>query len=365
LDFLPFFQNALSYLSIVPILVFLMIAHEWGHFIVARRTGITVEEFAIGFPPRIWSTERDGVRYSLNAVPLGAYVKMLGEEDPSEPGSFASQSKRVRAAVLAAGSSMNFLVAILAFSLAYLTGFPDPRNTDIEISGIASGSPAEQAGIQPGDLILQASGRDIKSLGVFQQEVAKSAGQPMAIQVERQGRVVSLELTPRSNPPAGQGALGVTLRGRASPTPHGPVESLVFGVQRSFEIVALTFVAPVMAIQGQLAGELVRPIGLPGMTQVAAEATTAAVSSGWWYPVLLITGAFSAGLAVANMLPLPALDGGRLLFVGIEAVRGRRVSPEREGMIHLVGMVVLLSLMVFISFYDLIVPPVSIDWGVR
>ena len=133
----------------------------------------------------------------------------------------------------------------------------------------------------------------------------------------------------------------------------------MFGVQRSVEIVGLTFVAPVMAIKGDLAPELVRPIGLPGMTQVAAEATTAAVSSGWWYPILLITGAFSAGLAVANMLPLPALDGGRLLFVAIEAVRGQRVSPEREGLIHLVGMVVLLSLMVFISFYDLVVPPVG------
>src|SRR5437763_14357214 len=108
-----------------------MIAHELGHFIVAKRSGITVEEFAIGFPPRLFSFVRGGVRYSLNLIPLGAYVKMLGEEDPSAPGSFASQSKLVRAIVLAAGSGMNFLVAVVAFSLAYATGLPDPNAMEI------------------------------------------------------------------------------------------------------------------------------------------------------------------------------------------------------------------------------------------
>jgi regulator of sigma E protease len=357
--------RSLEYLAIVPILVFLMIAHEWGHFIVARRTGIVVEEFAIGFPPRLLSTVRDGVRYSINLIPFGAYVKMLGEEDPSEPGSFASQSKRVRSFVLAAGSGMNFLVAILSFSLAYATGWPDPRQADIEITGVATGSPAEQAGIRPGDVIVLANGREVRSLDGFREEVSRRAGQPLSLEVNRDGQRVPIEVVPRPNAPEGQGPLGVRLQGKALPVPHGPVESLAFGVQRSFEVVALTFIAPIMYLRGELAGELVRPIGLPGMTQVAAQAATAVVATGWWYPVLLITGAFSAGLAVANMLPLPALDGGRLLFVAIEAIRGRRVPPEREGLIHLVGMVLLLSLMVAISFNDLVVPPVSIDWGIR
>jgi regulator of sigma E protease len=130
-------------------------------------------------------------------------------------------------------------------------------------------------------------------------------------------------------------------------------------------MIGMTFTAPILALRGDVAPELVRPIGLPGMTQVAAQSARAAVESGWWFPVLLITGAFSAGLAVANMLPLPALDGGRLLFVAIEAVRGRRVSPEREGLIHLVGLVVLFSLMILISFNDLRSPLPSIDWGIR
>lgn len=350
-------------LAIVPILAFLLIAHEWGHFITARRTGIVVEEFAVGFPPRILSTVRDGVRYSLNLVPLGAYVKMLGEEDPSHPGSFAGKPKRVRALVLAAGSGMNFLVAILAFSLAYATGWPDPRHMEIAVLSVAPGSPAEAAGLGNGDVVHEVAGVEIRAYEELQSQTQQHLGRSMEVTVRRGGELTAVTLVPRATAPEGQGPIGISIRGR--PLPRGPAESLVLGARRAFDVVGITFVAPVMALRGDLPGELVRPIGLPGMAQVAAQAATVVFETGRWFPVLFITGVFSAGLAVANMLPLPALDGGRLLFVVIEAVRGRRIAPEREGLIHLVGMVVLLSLMVFISFYDLVAPPTAIDWGVR
>ncbi len=352
----------MEWLAIVPILGLLMIAHELGHFIVAKKSGIVVEEFAIGFPPRLFSrVGRDGVRYSLNLVPFGAYVKMLGEEDPTAPGSFAAQSKRVRAAVLVAGSAMNFIVAVAAFSFAYATGWRD----GFEIAGVATDSPAHAAGIRGGDIVLQVDGREITTAEEFRQEIQRRLGQPMKLTLQRNGETVIAVATPRSEWPQGQGALGVQLARRAVPVTHGPVQSLGFGFRRTVDVIALTFIAPVMAIRGELAPELVRPIGIPGMAQVAGQAATAVVETGWWFPVLLITGAFSAGLAVANMLPLPALDGGRLLFVIIEAIRGRRIRPEREAIIHLVGMAVLLSLMVVISFYDLLVPLTNIDWGLR
>ncbi len=358
-------MEILNYLAIIPILGFLMIAHEFGHFIVAKRSGIVVEEFAVGFPPRLFSFNKGGVQYSLNLIPLGAYVKMLGEEDPSDPGSFAAKSKRTRALVLVAGSAMNFLVAILAFSLAYASGWPDPNNVQVEIAEVIAESPAASAGLQSNDVILRLDGAPISSLERFREQSAQKLGQPVRITIDRGGQEIDVVTTPRDQYPEGQGPLGIRLRARANPVPHGPVESLAFGVQRSVGIVSYTFIAPVMALRGQISPDVVRPIGLPGMTQVAAEATKAVLTSGWWFPVLLITGAFSAGLAVANMLPLPALDGGRLLFVAIEAVRGKRVSPEREGLIHLVGMAVLLSLMVLISFNDFVTPPMSIDFGIR
>jgi regulator of sigma E protease len=355
-----------EWLAIIPILGLLMIAHEFGHFIVARKSGIVVEEFAIGFPPRIFShVGKDGIRYSLNLVPLGAYVKMLGEEDPSAPGSFAAQSKRIRASVLVAGSAMNFIVAVAAFAFAYGTGWPDTSAAPVEIGGTAPDSPAQIAGLRPGDVVLAVDGREVKTIPEFQREIQTHLGRPMELTVQRDNEPVRVGVTPRSESPEGQGALGVQLVRRAVPVPHDPIQSIGFGFRRTLDVIALTFVAPVMAIRGELAPELVRPIGIPGMAQVAGQAATAVIQTGWWFPVLLITGAFSAGLAVANMLPLPALDGGRLLFVFIEAVRGRRIQPEREALIHLVGMAVLLALMVTISFYDLLVPLAQFDWGLR
>lgn len=355
----------MEYLAIVPILGILMVAHELGHFIVAKRCGIVVEEFAIGIPPKIVSTVRGGVQYSLNLIPLAAYVRMLGEEDPTAPGSFAGQSKLVRTAVLVAGSGMNFLVAVLAFGIAYMTGWPDARMVDVEIAGVSAGSPAETAGIRVGDVVREVNGNEVRSVEVFRREASSRPGEPIEIVLTRDGAQVAVKVMPRSEWPEGQGPLGVRLQGRAAPVPHGPLESILFGFRRAIDIVVLTFAAPIMALRGDIPADLVRPIGLPGMTQVAAQATSAAVASGGWFPILSIAGAFSAGLAVVNMLPLPGLDGGRLLFVLIEAVRGRRVSPEREGIIHLVGMAFLLSLIVLISFHDFIAPPMAIDWGIR
>ncbi|HZT06604.1 MAG TPA: M50 family metallopeptidase [Chloroflexota bacterium] len=355
----------MEYLAIVPILGFLMIAHELGHFIVAKRSGVVVEEFAIGFPPRLFSIRRGGVDYTLNLIPLGAYVKMLGEEDPSAPGSFASQPKRIRALVLAAGSAMNFLVAVAVFTAAYASGWPDSDHMQVEVAEVSPGSPAQAAGIQQNDRIERLDDAPVVSLDQFREQSAQRLGQPIHLTINRSGDEVSVVVTPRTEWPEGQGPIGIRLRGRAQPVPHGPIESVGFGIRRSVSIVAYTVAAPVLAVRGQISPDAVRPIGLPGMTQVAAQATSAAFSSGWFFPVLLIMGAFSAGLAVANMLPLPALDGGRLVFVLLEAVRGRRVPPEREGLIHLVGMAVLVSIMVLISFHDLVTPAVPIDWGIR
>jgi regulator of sigma E protease len=355
----------LHYLAIIPILGILMVAHELGHFITARLTGIVVEEFAIGFPPRILTIVRNGIRYSLNLLPLGAYVKMLGEEDPTDPGSFAAQSKKVRILVLAAGSTMNLLVAILAFSLAFAFGAPDGSKVEIRIREVMAGSPAEASGLRAGDYIREIDGQAFSTVPSFQEAVRSRQGQPSTLRIDRDGQPTTINITPRFVTQENPGALGVTLDPIAVPSLHGPVESLQFGVKRTFDVVGLTFSVPALLIRGDIAPADARPTALPGMTQVAADATAHAVSTGWLYPIFMVAGFFSAGLAVANMLPIPALDGGRIVFVVIEAVRGRRISPEREGLIHLVGMAALLALMVVISVNDLTSPLPSIPWGPR
>ena len=144
-------------------------------------------------------------------------------------------------------------------------------------------------------------------------------------------------MTPRVDPPPGQGAIGVKIQARTRPVAYNPLESIWLGFRRAVSVIAFTLAAPVMVIQGSMPGEMLRPIGLPGMAQVTSQAVEATRQSGYLYPLLVMTGTFSAGLAIANMLPIPALDGGRLFFIIIEAVRGRRISPERESLVHFVG----------------------------
>lgn len=356
----------LEWLAIIPILSLLMFVHELGHFLTARRAGIVVQEFGFGLPPRIFGVERGGVIYSLNWIPFGAFVKMLGEEDPTAPGSFASKRKLTRAIVLAAGSGMNFLTAGIVFALAFMSGWPTPIENEVEILQVAPGSPADSAGLRTGDIVLEMNGRPITGgIEDFRQVTRDSVGTPIQIRARRDGEPVNLAVTPRVDPPAGQGALGVAIRQPVRLVAYNPLESLLNGFLRAIQIIGVTLYMPILIFQGVLSADMARPIGLPGMAQVASQAVGAATNTGAIFPILTVTGTFSAGLAVANMLPLPALDGGRLFFVIIEAIRGRRVNPERESLVHLVGIVVLITLMVLISLNDIQNPLPAIDWGTR
>jgi len=354
----------LQWLAIVPILSLLMLVHELGHFITARRAGIVVQEFGFGLPPRIFGVERNGVIYSLNWIPFGAFVKMLGEEDPTAPGSFASKSKLTRGIVLAAGSGMNFLLAGVVFALAYATGFPTPVN--VAVVAVSPGSPADTAGVRVGDVIAEMSGRLVSDVDEFRQVSRDGVGTTIPLRVQRGDQILDLAISPRANPPEGQGAVGVAIRpAEVRPVQYNPIESVYLGFRRAVEIVAFTLAAPFLALRGLMSPDMLRPIGLPGMAQVTSQAVGAVADTGAIFPILMITGTFSAGLAVANMLPLPALDGGRFFFVIVEAIRGRRISPERESLVHFVGLVVLIALMIVISVNDIQNPLPTVDWGVR
>ncbi len=353
----------LQWLAIIPILGLLMLVHELGHFITARRAGIVVQEFGFGLPPRMIGYEYKGVLYSLNWIPFGAFVKMLGEEDPTAEGSFASKSKLTRGIVLAAGSAMNFLLAVVIFALAFMTGWPTP--VEVEIGGIAAESPAQAAGMQPGDIVLAVDGQTVTLVEDFQRLVRDRVGGSVALDLRRGEQTVQTTLTPRTNPPPGQGAIGVQIMARTKPVAYNPLESIWLGFRRAVTVIGFTLAAPLMVIQGSMPGEMLRPIGLPGMAQVTSQAVEATRQSGYLYPLLVMTGTFSAGLAIANMLPIPALDGGRLFFIIIEAIRGRRISPERESLVHFVGIVVLIALMVLIAANDFQNPMGAVDFGIR
>lgn len=430
----------LTIITFVIVLGLMVFAHELGHFIVAKRTGVVVEEFAFGYPPRLlkyWQDEgqiilggRDmvigrktdvsrqvevgtrvvyesetevggrevvtriqsvpddmsddqaasklggpvgrveqltrGTEYTINLVPFGGFTRMLGEEDPGAPGSLASKSKRVRIAVLTAGALMNVLLAILVFAVMFMLGVPRVIASDnVMVGDVAPGSPAEAAGLRIGDIIVSIDGIPVKSPEELVALTNQRLGREAALVIKRGPDTVQVTVTPRLNPPQGEGAIGVSIHAAASKIereyyPLG--QALWLGVQQTFGIIVLTLSVPILFLQGLIPAEFIRPIGPYGIYQQTASAVQASIQTGWWYPILSLAGLLSTALAITNLLPLPALDGGRIFFVIVEAIRGRRVDPAREGFIHLVGLAVLLALMLVVTYYDIARPITAIDW---
>jgi regulator of sigma E protease len=333
----------------ILVLGLLIFAHELGHFLVAKRNKIKVDEFGFGFPPRLITLgKRDGTEYTLNAIPFGGFVRLHGEDDPSDPDSFAAAPKRARAATLLAGAGMNFLVAILLFSImVMMTGTADARYPGALLSYVAPDSPAAAAGLQSGDRIVAVNDTPVKSPEDLQRVVASVVGQPAVYAYVRgdqgrNGQTLQATITARANPPAGQGALGIGIGSVTRPVP--PWEALWTGIKNTASVVYMTFQVPAMLIsQGRPIGDA-GFMGPVGITVVAGEYVKSAADQSALPAIFSFVALLSAGLGITQLLPIPALDGGRLLFVLIEAIRGRRVSPTQEGMVHLIGFALLLAL---------------------
>jgi regulator of sigma E protease len=343
--------TVVSFLLVMSVVVFV---HELGHFLVAKRNGIVVEEFGFGYPPRLIRLgERNGTVYSINAIPFGGFVRMRGEDDPTEPGSFASASKLARTLTLVAGAAMNFLLAIVLLAiLTVITGVPDQTRSGAVILGIAAGSPAQQAGLQIGDRIIGADGIALPTVDDLQRHTASHLEQAVIYQVVRRslaGADTTVEITmiPRRNPPTQQGALGIQIDiPRRSPKVWEAVWS---GIQSTGEVIYLTFRIPATLIRE---GRPISEAGFMGPVGIAAttgEVVRSAVAVNSARPVLWFIGLLSIALGVTNLLPIPGLDGGRLLFVFVEAVRRKRIEPSQEGVVHLVGFGLLLLLVSIVT----------------
>jgi regulator of sigma E protease len=328
----------------------IVFVHELGHFLVAKRNGIVVEEFGFGYPPRVIKLfERDGTIYSINAIPFGGFCRMRGEDDPSLPGSFASASKRARAATLVAGPAMNFLLAFILFAALALTqGVPDASRPGAIVKSIVPGSPAEMAGLQLGDRIIAVNKQSVTSLAELQELTKASLGARTAYTLVRvdpsTGAALTVELlmTPRANPPQGQGALGIGIEQAIRRAKVWEAASM--GVQTVGQIIYMTFAIPANLIrEGKPLSQagFMGPVGIAVTTgEVVREARDSRSPGMLIYFMALL----STALGLTNLLPLPALDGGRLLFIGVEAIRGKRIEPAQEGMVHLIGFGLLLLL---------------------
>ncbi len=422
-------------LLFVAVLGFLVVMHELGHFAVAKLAKVRVLEFGVGIPPRVWGFTRGGTTYSLNLLPIGGFVRMLGEEAPSSPDSFAAKPAWQRLAILAAGPAMNALLPVALLTAVFMLPQSVPV-TDVAITEVAPGSPAEAAGVRAGDLAREADGRRVRTSGDLITAINLRLGADTRWIVERDGRLIELRIAEaRVAPPPGQGAVGVrladgglTVAGVAPGSPAalaglhegdlilsaggrrvldadglraalaqpadaetgdagagapaeiqalrgadvvtltlprgagaadglsvtakpgerrslGPVAAFGAGVGRIGDILLLVRNEVSRWIAGAAGIELAGPIGI---AQITGDVARIGLS-----PLVTWTALLSLNLAIVNLLPIPALDGGRIAFVLVEMARGgRRLAPQKERLVHAVGFALLIGAIIAVSVND-------------
>lgn len=406
-------------LAAIPVFGLLILVHEFGHFITAKWAGIRVEEFGLGLPPRlvgirkreaggwevIWfggkrnaedtygedTTEQDSWKqtpfggtsggvsqpgvpvsdhtiYSINWLPIGGFVRMPGEngdindeEGNYDPQSFAAKSAGKRLLVLVAGVTMNLLLAMLLFIVAY--GFGEPQLSP-QIGKVVANTPASAIGLQPNDTIISANGHPVKFLIDLQAVVntaitadkSSNTTVPVIIQVQRPGQAQPFTATinVRKSPPKDQGPMGIEVSGKVILDSVPLWQAPFRGIQRTYEVTRDFIVQIGQIISGAIKPQFAGPVGI---VKITGEVAQTVPDAGWW-PILNLTAILSLNLAIINILPFPALDGGRVLLIFIELLRGgKRLKPEREGLINLVGMALLLVLIATITVSDVL------HWG--
>lgn len=346
---------------IVSILIFLLVlsilvlVHELGHFLVARKNGILVEEFGFGLPPRLIGKKIGETTYSINALPFGGFVRLHGEQSEETiihpRRAFLNKSKKVRFFVVIAGVIMNFLLAIAAFAIVYtFTGIS--RDTGkLKVVDISTGSPAQTAGIVVGDIISKVGKVNITSADGFIEEVNLQKGKTVVFEITRSDSAIKAQVKPRENPPEGEGPLGVTITTVEvyfPPIWQRPFYGIYFGFKEAYfwgkNISSSLWGLVTDIFKGQVPQGISGPVGIFAVTTEAAKNGILTLIS--------FIGILSVNLAILNILPFPALDGGRLLFIGIEALVGKKVSPQVESVIHSIGMMILLALLLLITIGD-------------
>jgi regulator of sigma E protease len=332
------------------VLSVIIIIHELGHYISAKSTGVKVEEFGLGYPPRLLSFKRGETRYSLNAIPFGGFTKMVGEEDPSEPRSLASKSIGVRLLVLSAGSLMNVLLPLILLSVSFMV----PHNVvmgEVVIEEVSPGSPAAMAGLDAGDTIVSINGKPVHSSSGVSRYVYLNLGKQIDVVISQGGSLTrEVQLIPRWKPPEGEGAIGI-LASTTNPivvSQSYPFwKAIPMGVTEFSDTFVLYKNGIISMIIGSAPADVIGPVGI---VQFTGELARTGVS-----PVLEFAAIISLILAIVNMFPLPALDGGRIVFVLVEWVRrGKRISPRTEGLVHAIGFFLLIGVMVVVTYQDII-----------
>ena len=390
IDILP---NIATWMIGIICIGVLVLIHELGHFLTAKIFGVKVLEFGFGFPPKIFGLRYKNTLYSINLIPFGGFVKLLGEEDPSDPESLAAQKNWKKIVVLCAGSFINLITPIIIFFIIFL--FPNETiKENIQVIGVAPGSPAENAGIQKGDTIITIDNRQIDNQSDLINVIYVNLGSETQISFRKNPTIAGLSsspdtfatktasLTPRYNPPKldvvknvvnpnteislevarnynptvnvgekmKQGAIGVRIASsnqRLVTHKNNPIEALKLSFQRVSDVIIITKNGLTQWARGGENPGLSGPVGIVQLSSVVVQQGVK--------PLLNLVAIISISLAIFNLLPIPALDGGRVAFILLEIVRGgKKITPAKESLINTVSFMVLLAGIIIISYFDVI-----------
>ncbi|MDP2941421.1 MAG: RIP metalloprotease RseP [Candidatus Omnitrophota bacterium] len=342
----------LIFIFILSILIFV---HELGHFLLARRMGVRVEKFSLGFGPAIWTVRIRGTEYCLSAVPLGGYVKMAGdslEEFKGAKDEYFSQNPGKRFWILSAGSLVNYLAGFLLFWLIFFIGYPAPT---AKVGGLLDDFGAKAAGLQVGDKIIAVDGQKIALFeelqGIIQQKKAQGK---VTLLILRGSQEKAVEVPIKEKEAAdllGQklkvGLLGVTPSEETITVKHGVISSLALGAQRTWFLTVLTYKGIWYMLTGKLSmRESVT--GLPGIFMLTSKAARAGAAA-----VLNLMAVLTISLGLFNLLPFPVLDGGHILLLGLEKLRRRPLSIKADHIVNQIGITLLVTLVIFVTYNDL------------
>ncbi|KKP69490.1 hypothetical protein A2X44_03085 [candidate division CPR3 bacterium GWF2_35_18] len=346
------FSTIVVILLIISVIIFV---HELGHFVAARISKVRVEEFGLGMFIRIFSIKRGETTYSINAIPIGGFVKLTGEDgsEQDDPHSFASKPKLTRFFILSAGVFMNFILAFLLFTVVFLTGMPQ-WGGKVYIADISSDSPAFEAQLQKGDLIQKVNGTVVDSSERIQEITEANLGSKLNLEILRENNTLNIEVLARKDHPDNEGPMGVTMSVEpvvVSSIKYSFSQALIEGFKLTLSMTKEMILGFVMIFTnlfgtGKVPEGVAGPIGIG---QIIGELMKFGI-----IPVLQFAGIFSLNLAVLNFIPFPALDGGRVLFIVIEGIIRRKVPARVEGMIHLGGLALLLILLILVSYQDIL-----------
>ena len=359
----------LTIIVFVLILGILIFSHEFGHFVSAKKAGMKVEEFGFGFPPRIFGIKKGETLYSLNLIPIGGFVKIHGQDGPQEGKKRLKKDKRAfysrpiwqRAIVLAMGVIMNLFLAAVLLSIVHGIGIPtiigadstQVKNAQIQIVEVAQNSPAEEVGLKIGDSIKEFSIFNsqflINEVEDVQRLVARYAGEEITLVIKRGNETLEKTLIPRISPPEEEGPIGIALA-KVGIVKHSWYAAIWQGFKTTGEL-TITFVGlfyqlfKTLIVRGELMEEVAGPVGI-------AVLTSQITKLGLVY-ILQFAALISINLAIINIIPFPALDGGRLLFLAIEKIKKSPVSAKIERTVNGIGFALLIGLMILVTFRDI------------